>query len=422
MGKDFEWSNTVTGNVYGKLGTPDGTQMMTSTVPPEGKLGTHVVRVLPQGALAAAAAVDATAGCCASWPPARVAACERAADVRRRIVQVTESGSSYLLGRPEQVSGNRGGLGTAEQGLTTGEALALLEKEAGIGCCQLFLLNIIAFIVAFFNWFGYTLYLIIGYTIMCHTLYDGKMPAVECNCGVSVGLVILHGFILYFISYLWIFLEFGSTPHVHLLGMQLISTYSLKPWRSPVGFLVHQICEMFLSFTVIGYLLTFPCGCCGTPYQSWLNTQFSVMWVRSADYSKFMAVNEKRIRGTPSLVLQGNMPPLSETSPAPQQPASSPALQRTGSVTMPTLENWKWTAGNTVTGNVYGEPGTPDGTQMMTSTVPPEGKLGTHVVRVLPQGALAAAAAAAAGRCACGRLLAWLRVSVPLTCAVALSR
>ena len=90
---------------------------------------------------------------------------------------------------------------------------------------------------------------------------------------------------------------------------------------------------------------------------------------------------------------------------------------------MPTLENWKWTAGNTVTGNVYGKPGTPDGTQMMTSTVPPEGKLGTHVVRVLPQSALAAAAAAAAaGCCVCGRLLAWLRVSVPLTHAVALSR
>ena len=62
-------------------------------------------------------------------------------------------------------------------------------------------------------------------------------------------------------------------------------------------------------------------------------------------------------------------------------------------------------------GNVYGKPGTPDGTQMMTSAVPPEGRLGTHVVRVLPQSALAAAtAAAAAGRCACGRLLAWLCV------------
>ena len=83
-------------------------------------------------------------------------------------------------------------------------------------------------------------------------------------------------------------------------------------------------------------------------------------------------------------------------------------------------KDFEWS--NTVTGNVYGKLGTPDGTQMMTSTVPPEGKLGTHVVRVLPQGALAAAAAAAAGCCACGRLLAWLRVSVPLTCAVALSR
>eukprot|EP00900_Chrysochromulina_parva_P005499 jgi/Chrpa1/14950/Chrysochromulina_OHIO_Genome00022421-RA len=101
------------------------------------------------------------------------------------------------------------------------------------------------------------------------------------------------------------------------------------------------------------------------------------------------------------------MPPRKATSPAPQRRASSPALQRTGSVTIPTLENWKWTAGNTVTGNVYGKPGTPDGTQMMTSTVPPEGRLGTHVVRVLPQSALAAATAAvAAGCCACGRLLA----------------
>ena len=117
------------------------------------------------------------------------------------------------------------------------------------------------------------------------------------------------------------------------------------------------------------------------------------------------------------------MPPRNAKSPAPQRRASSPAPQRQGSVIMPTLENWKWTAGNTVTGNVYGKPGTPDGTQMMTSTVPPEGNLGTHVVRVLPQGALAAAiAAAAAGCCAFGRLLAWLRVHAPLTHAVALSR
>jgi hypothetical protein len=86
-------------------------------------------------------------------------------------------------------------------------------------------------------------------------------------------------------------------------------------------------------------------------------------------------------------------------------------MQRTGSVTMPTLENWKWTAGNTVAGNVYGKPGTPDGTQMMTSTLGTStDPLGTHVVRVLPQGALAAAIAAAAGCCAFGRLLAWLCV------------
>ena len=122
-------------------------------------------------------------------------------------------------------------------------------------------------------------------------------------------------------------------------------------------------------------------------------------------------------------ISKGNMPPRKAKSPTPQRPASSPALQLTGSMTMPTLENWKWTAGNTVTGNVYGKPGTPDGTQMMTGTVPPEGKLGTHVVRVLPQSARAAAtAAAAAGCCACGRLFAWLRVHVPLTHAVALSR
>ena len=103
--ENWKWTagNTVTGNVYGKPGTPDGTQMMTSAVPPEGKLGTHVVRVLPQSALAVATAV--AAGCCGwllrVWPPARVAACERAADARRRIVQVTESGSSYLLGKPD---------------------------------------------------------------------------------------------------------------------------------------------------------------------------------------------------------------------------------------------------------------------------------------------------------------------------------
>ena len=136
--ENWKWTagNTVTGNVYGKPGTPDGTQMMTSAVPPEGKLGTHVVRVLPQSALAVATAV--AAGCCGwllrVWPRARVAACERAADARRRIVQVTESGSTYLLGKPEPA---------AEQGLTTGEALTLLEKEAGIDCGQWFKIEIL---------------------------------------------------------------------------------------------------------------------------------------------------------------------------------------------------------------------------------------------------------------------------------------
>jgi len=77
-----------------------------------------------------------------------------------------------------------------------------------------------------------------------------------------------------------------------------------------------------------------------------------------------------------------NMRPRKAKSPAPQRRASSPALQRTGS----------------------------------SSTVPPEGNLGSStVVRVLPQSAIAAATAAATGCCACGHLLAWLRVHVPLT-------
>ncbi len=92
--------------------------------------------------------------------------------------------------------------------------------------------------------------------------------------------------------------------------MKLISTHSLTPWCSPVGFAVHQICEIFLSFTVIGWLLPFPCGCCGTPYQSWLfkvQCQFSAK-VRSADYSKFVAVNEnlrKAIEQEQKLVVVG---------------------------------------------------------------------------------------------------------------------
>ena len=73
------------------------------------------------------------------------------------------------------------------------------------------------------------------------------------------------------------------------------------------------------------------------------------------------------------------MRPRNAKSPAPQRRASSPALQRTGS----------------------------------SSTVPLEGNLGTTVVRVLFQSALATAAAT--GCCACGHLLAWLRVHVPLT-------
>jgi hypothetical protein len=188
---------------------------------------------------------------------------------------VTESGSSYLLGRPEQVSGNRGGLDTAEQGLTTGEALTLLEKEAGIECsCQLFLLFIKQTMI------GIAMSLLLQPFLAINALLLPPWSAT----------IILSIINLYWVS------EHGSPLPAHLVGMKLISTHSLKPWRSPVGFFVNQMCGVFLSFTVIGYLLLYPCGCCGTPYQSWLDTQFSVMWVRSADYSKFMAVNETRIR------------------------------------------------------------------------------------------------------------------------------
>jgi len=197
----------------------------------------------------------------------RGSACARSADARGRIVQVTESGSSYLLGRPEQVSGNRGGLDTAEQGLTTGEALTLLEKEAGIECsCQLFLSFAVIGII----------------NIGIQLIFGLMLPVAPLMCWIIN---------LYWVS------EHGSPLPAHFVGMKLISTHSLKPWRSPVGFFVmHYICATFLMATLIGHLLLWPCGCCGTPYQSCLDTQFSVMWVRSADYSKFMAVNEKRIR------------------------------------------------------------------------------------------------------------------------------
>ena len=188
---------------------------------------------------------------------------------------MTESGSSYLLGKPEQVSGNRGGLETAEQGLTTGEALTLLEKEAGIECsCQLFLL------------------------IFKQTMI-GIAMSLLLQPFLAINALLLPPWsptiILWIISLYWVS-EHGSPLPAHLVGVKLISTHSLKPWRSPVGFFVMEMCLMFLSATVIGLFLLYPCGCCGTPYQSWLHTQFSVMWVRSADYSKFMAVNEKRIR------------------------------------------------------------------------------------------------------------------------------
>ena len=263
--ENWKWTagNTVTGNVYGKPGTPDGTQMMTSAVPPEGKLGTHVVRVLPQSALAVATAV--AAGCCGwllrVWPPARVAACERAADARRRIVQVTESGSTYLLGKPEPA---------AEQGLTTGEALTLLEKEAGVDCGQWFLKLIILMIPG----------------LMIQMIFGAVFGPIAGPSLTIISTIIN----LYWVS------QHGSPLFHHLLGMQMISTHSLKPWRSPVGWFVYGTCMGFLAMTLIGNFLIFPCGCCGTPYQSWLEKQFSFTWVRSADYSKFMAVNEKRIR------------------------------------------------------------------------------------------------------------------------------
>ena len=273
--ENWKWTagNTVTGNVYGKPGTPDGTQMMTSAVPPEGKLGTHVVRVLPQSALAVATAV--AAGCCGwllrVWPPARVAACERAADARRRIVQVTESGSSYLLGKPEPA---------AEQGLTTGEALTLLEKEAGIDCGQWFLLFPLLAIIN----------TLIGHFFIAPTISNAFIVA---GSGPMAGLIL--GTIPQLINLYWVS-QHGSPLFLHLLGTKMISTHSLKPWRSPVGYFVYNICMAFLLGTLIGNFLIFPCGCCGTPNQSWLEKQFSFMWVRSADYSKFMAVNEKRIR------------------------------------------------------------------------------------------------------------------------------
>ena len=269
--ENWKWTagNTVTGNVYGKPGTPDGTQMMTSAVPPEGKLGTHVVRVLPQSALAVATAV--AAGCCGwllrVWPRARVAACERAADARRRIVQVTESGSSYLLGKPEPA---------AEQGLTTGEALTLLEKEAGVDCGQwIQSLQSLIWMIQSLIW------------IPVGNVFGAVVGPIAGPSLTTITAWIIN---LYWVS------QHGSPLFHHLLGMQMISTHSLKPWRSPVGWFVWQICFIFLACTLIGYSLIFPCGCCGTPYQSWLEKQFSFMWVRSADYSKFMAVNEKRIR------------------------------------------------------------------------------------------------------------------------------
>lgn len=268
--ENWKWTagNTVTGNVYGKPGTPDGTQMMTSAVPPEGKLGTHVVRVLPQSALAVATAV--AAGCCGwllrVWPPARVAACERAADARRRIVQVTESGSSYLLGKPEPA---------AEQGLTTGEALTLLEKEAGVDCGQWFLKCIQIWMIHMIIW------------IPVGNVFGAVFGPIAGPSLTTITAWIIN---LYWVS------QHGSPLFHHLLGMQMISTHSLKPWRSPVGWFVYASCMAFLAGTLIGFSLIFPCGCCGTPYQSWLDKQFSFMWVRSADYSKFMAVNEKRIR------------------------------------------------------------------------------------------------------------------------------
>lgn len=267
--ENWKWTagNTVTGNVYGKPGTPDGTQMMTSAVPPEGKLGTHVVRVLPQSALAVATAV--AAGCCGwllrVWPPARVAACERAADARRRIVQVTESGSSYLLGKPEPA---------AEQGLTTGEALTLLEKEAGVDCGQWFL-KFIPLMILSLIW------------IPVGNVFGAVFGPIAGPSLTTITAWIIN---LYWVS------QHGSPLFLHLLGTKMISTHSLKPWRSPVGWFVYASCMAFLAGTLIGFSLIFPCGCCGTPYQSWLDKQFSFMWVRSADYSKFMAVNEKRIR------------------------------------------------------------------------------------------------------------------------------
>ena len=248
--ENWKWTagNTVTGNVYGKPGTPDGTQMMTSAVPPEGKLGTHVVRVLPQSALAVATAV--AAGCCGwllrVWPPARVAACERAADARRRIVQVTESGSSYLLGKPEHVSGNRGG------DLTTGMALKLLQKEAGVGCCNIVMIELFSALLVVF-----TLTFSLWLDILVMTIT-------------------------------------GSTLAGRVLGYTLIKTESLKPWRSCFGYAVYLWLKRLCTFIPC---LVFPgCFCgCGNQYQSFVDELFGVMWVSHIEYKLYIQNNKKRI-------------------------------------------------------------------------------------------------------------------------------
>jgi hypothetical protein len=243
--ENWKWTagNTVTGNVYGKPGTPDGTQMMTSAVPPEGRLGTHVVRVLPRvlsppPPLLLRLAAARVAAC------SRGSACERAADVRGRIVQVTESGSSYLLGKPEQVSGSHGGLDTAEQGLTTGEALTLLEKEAGIDCsCQSYLLHIKPFMIA--NAMGLLLQ---------------RLLAINALLLPPFVIFWLPTIILWIINLYWVS-EHGSPLPAHLVSrMKLISTHSLKPWRSPVGFFV-----MHMLFISCGYSYRTP-----PPLAMWL--------------------------------------------------------------------------------------------------------------------------------------------------------
>ena len=134
--------------------------------------------------------------------------------------------------------------------ISRGGALKGIQKEAGIGCCTVVLLNI-----------------------------------------VSTLLSIFTGSLTMWLDALTMILT-GSPLVGRILGYTLIRTETLKPWKACCGYLIYIVIRVPLSFLPC---LVLPGCCCGTPNQSFLDQCFGVMWVSSSEYNAYLVLNKAHI-------------------------------------------------------------------------------------------------------------------------------